>query len=374
MATALALTLVSGPAQATSTPTPTSTAEADAARAAAEVPVLGRTTITGGAAIITGDEEIQGVQATVLVHGLRRVPGGTVLYYSAGIPAGSGPASWGNFKRNHLDRIKGSSSFSNIRLLDFDGRKAYLPLYLPKGGDERVDRLLVSPYRAWPPESTGGTFYTFYLVMAELPQSLSAIDIQLGNGDIVPDVPIEDGVLEPAVVQDDENPTIRLGEGWPAIDLADVSAAAATQAESVMSLHLETSDIEGTVTERSSAEDTSVDIASDVLFAVDSAELGPDADQALSKAAAQVNSSAAGGEIEIVGHTDSTGTAAHNEKLSKRRARAVAQALEPLITVPGVTYGISGKGAREPLEENSTAEGRRQNRRVSVVFAPKEQN
>lgn len=99
--------------------------------------------------------------------------------------------------------------------------------------------------------------------------------------------------------------------------------------------------------------------------------MGPDAGKALAKAAAQVNDAANGGGIQIVGHTDSSGSDAHNVDLSRRRAQAVAAALEPLITVPGVKYAVTGRGEAEPVESNSTAEGREKNRRVSVVFTPK---
>jgi OOP family OmpA-OmpF porin len=66
-----------------------------------------------------------------------------------------------------------------------------------------------------------------------------------------------------------------------------------------------------------------------------------------------------------VGHTDNTGSDAYNQALSERRAEAVkawvvAQGVNPaLITT-------SGKGESEPADDNSTAEGRRNNRRVVI--------
>lgn len=41
------------------------------------------------------------------------------------------------------------------------------------------------------------------------------------------------------------------------------------------------------------------------------------------------------------------------------------------MKVPGVTYFVEGKGEREPVETNSTEEGRRTNRRVAITFSPK---
>jgi outer membrane protein OmpA-like peptidoglycan-associated protein len=71
-------------------------------------------------------------------------------------------------------------------------------------------------------------------------------------------------------------------------------------------------------------------------------------------------------KVEIQGHTDSTGSAAYNVKLSQRRADAVRTYL--------IANGVSsdqlqtrGFGASQPVASNSTAEGRAKNRRV-VVF------
>lgn len=81
-----------------------------------------------------------------------------------------------------------------------------------------------------------------------------------------------------------------------------------------------------------------------------------------------MNASAKGGQVRVVGHTDSTGSDPHNLDLSQRRAQAVAEALKPLITISGVTYDVSGVGEADPVDSNATDEGRRRNRRVSVVI------
>ncbi|MCE0534302.1 OmpA family protein [Kineosporia rhizophila] len=331
---------------------------APAAKAATspQVPVLGTTTLTA-------DREADGVRATVLVHGVRRIPGASVVYFSGGIPSGETSASWGYFNRIAVDRLVSPyTTVGKVRLADFANRRVYLPLH---GQDANgTEQMLVSPEAAWPSGQPGGTFYTFYAVMPELPDDLEQVDILFGNADVVHDVPVEDGVLEPAVAQ--EGP-IRTGEGWPQIDQA-AAAASLEPEKSVVPMTVETSDLEETVTERSEADTTSVDLAADVLFAVDSAELGPDAGQALQKAADEVNASAKGGQVRVVGHTDSTGSDPHNLDLSQRRAQAVAEALKPLITISGVTYDVSGVGEADPVDSNATDEGRRRNRRVSVVI------
>jgi len=70
-------------------------------------------------------------------------------------------------------------------------------------------------------------------------------------------------------------------------------------------------------------------------------------------------------QIEIVGHTDSTGSAAVNERLSWGRARAVANYLIARGIAPE-RLRVRGVGASEPIASNATPEGRAQNRRVEI--------
>lgn len=74
-----------------------------------------------------------------------------------------------------------------------------------------------------------------------------------------------------------------------------------------------------------------------------------------------------GQKVVIEGYTDSTGSADLNQRLSERRAEAVADYL--------VHHGIDrdrvetrGMGADNPIDDNSTPEGRANNRRVEIVF------
>lgn len=73
--------------------------------------------------------------------------------------------------------------------------------------------------------------------------------------------------------------------------------------------------------------------------------------------------------IEVAGHTDSTGAAEYNQKLSERRANAVAQYLEGqgLATNRVVTIGA---GETRPVADNATPTGRQANRRVELTLTP----
>ncbi len=73
--------------------------------------------------------------------------------------------------------------------------------------------------------------------------------------------------------------------------------------------------------------------------------------------------------IELRGHTDGQGTVAYNQRLSEARAKAVADYLVRL-GIERRRLGWKGYGKSQPVADNSTAEGRRQNRRVEYRVLP----
>ena len=102
-----------------------------------------------------------------------------------------------------------------------------------------------------------------------------------------------------------------------------------------------------------------------INFDTDQATLRPDAKPALEQIRAALNANAAW-RITIEGHTDATGTAAHNAELSARRAEAVKLYLAAGgIAVDRLT--TQGFGQDQPVASNDTALGRAQNRRVELV-------
>ena len=82
-----------------------------------------------------------------------------------------------------------------------------------------------------------------------------------------------------------------------------------------------------------------------------------------------INQFADGGSIDFVGHTDSTGSAAYNQKLSVARAQNVARLLREYGLKQTIYYGtITGQGEGNPADTNDTVEGRYNNRRVELFF------
>ncbi len=105
-----------------------------------------------------------------------------------------------------------------------------------------------------------------------------------------------------------------------------------------------------------------------LLFASDSATLGPALENDLRALASNLNSYP-NSVVRIVGHTDDTGSDDHNFDLSERRAQSVAWVLEGSGVAPARLIPI-GMGETQPIAANFTEEGKAQNRRVEIVIRP----
>jgi outer membrane protein OmpA-like peptidoglycan-associated protein len=105
----------------------------------------------------------------------------------------------------------------------------------------------------------------------------------------------------------------------------------------------------------------------DVLFATDQARLNPEGLRTAQKLAdvLQQNPQRA---VLIEGFTDSTGSAAHNQELSERRAGAVQNALQDM-GVARDRVAMRGYGEAYPVASNDTGPDRRLNRRVEIVLS-----
>ncbi len=114
-------------------------------------------------------------------------------------------------------------------------------------------------------------------------------------------------------------------------------------------------------------EDTiKLNLSSEVSFDYDSASLKPSFYPALDKIADVIRQHDQT-SVEIVGHTDSRGSEAYNQRLSERRAEAVASYLIGRGVDPA-RITTSGRGESEPRGTNSTEAGRQLNRRVEIFL------
>jgi outer membrane protein OmpA-like peptidoglycan-associated protein len=101
-----------------------------------------------------------------------------------------------------------------------------------------------------------------------------------------------------------------------------------------------------------------------VAFEVNSAELTAESYPILERTAAQL-AEWADGRIEVAGHTDSSGNADHNQELSRQRAETVRDYLRSRGINDDILV-VRGFGGSRPIADNSTPEGRAQNRRVTL--------
>ena len=102
-------------------------------------------------------------------------------------------------------------------------------------------------------------------------------------------------------------------------------------------------------------------------FATDQADIKPEFADDIAKVADFLRQYP-GTSVVIEGHSDNTGNADYNQKLSQRRAEAVAEALVNDHGVARERVKAVGYGDTRPVADNSTAAGRAQNRRVEAAI------
>jgi len=108
-----------------------------------------------------------------------------------------------------------------------------------------------------------------------------------------------------------------------------------------------------------------ITLNADTYFDFDKSNLKADGKKALDGLVAEMKIDQVE-QIIVVGHTDSIGTDAYNQKLSDRRAKTVADYLVSK-GVPATKIKASGKGESQPIADNKTKAGRAKNRRVEVT-------
>lgn len=121
--------------------------------------------------------------------------------------------------------------------------------------------------------------------------------------------------------------------------------------------------------ERRSDSNSTITIAlqAEVLFPKDSARLTGQARSRIAAIADEIEQNDPD-TVRVFGFTDDLGSYEHGVTLSKNRANAVHQELTNTLQAADITYVVRGYSEDYPIADNSTEEGRKQNRRVEVSF------
>ena len=106
----------------------------------------------------------------------------------------------------------------------------------------------------------------------------------------------------------------------------------------------------------------------DVHFGFDNYKLSDEAKAALDAFASKVVAKNKGAYLEIQGHTDNIGSESYNLSLGYKRAEKVMKYLASEKGFPLHRMNVTSYGEYKPIADNSTREGRAQNRRVALVL------
>lgn len=113
-----------------------------------------------------------------------------------------------------------------------------------------------------------------------------------------------------------------------------------------------------------------VTFESGILFATNSSSLNTASQSSLTQFANSLKNNP-DTDVQIIGHTDNTGSDATNNPLSEKRAQSVYYYLIQR-GVPSNRISSTGMGSTQPIADNSSVNGRAQNRRVEIFILPNE--
>lgn len=108
-------------------------------------------------------------------------------------------------------------------------------------------------------------------------------------------------------------------------------------------------------------------LGENILFDKDAATIRSSAEANLKQIAESINKRYNGGNVRVFGFTDATGSAGHNQELSRQRAEAVKAWLAQHGSIAADRISVQPEGESNPAATNSTEEGKQQNRRVEIV-------
>ena len=163
--------------------------------------------------------------------------------------------------------------------------------------------------------------------------------------------------------------------GQTEMQLQQQQAASALQAQRMQELEGKLKDARDTIAKIASVKDDErgmvITLQGEVLFQTAKYELKPGAMAKLERIAEALKGKEQ--PIVVYGYTDNVGTDDRNMTLSQNRAQSVRDYLVSQ-GIPKDLITAKGKGPAEPVSDNSSVEGRAQNRRVEIVVQPSSSN
>jgi outer membrane protein OmpA-like peptidoglycan-associated protein len=196
--------------------------------------------------------------------------------------------------------------------------------------------------------------------------SLSATKIRFGKDDfrVAQSIDSRVGPAEARLTQAEENAQRVSGQIDELMAISNAARGGAKAAQDTADAAIE--GVNATNARISAMDDYVVQSTATVNFRVNSAVLSPEAKAALDEVATSALSMK-GYVIEVTGFASAEGSTTRNKALSERRARAVQNYLIETHNVPLRRVGMSyGFGELQAVADNTTREGREQNRRVEV--------
>lgn len=243
-----------------------------------------------------------------------------------------------------------AGQLSGVSLVDTEDHRRYLPLTDDKG------ECLCSQFdSATIPMRQSVEVYAFFPAP---PEGVESISIELVEAaELFRNVPL--GTLDqrptlPTRLPDDERqPPRRPGQ-----------IAVEPEVEPLISREFDTDS--DSASQRAGDEST-VHLSAQVLFDLNKATLRDTAEEELQQVGGKI-ADASPEQVNIDGHTDSTGSPNINIPLSENRAQTVKDELQRILDDDSIDYVAEGHGANQPVADNSTPEGRQANRRVTITF------
>ncbi|MFI7545330.1 OmpA family protein [Actinoplanes sp. NPDC049599] len=245
-----------------------------------------------------------------------------------------------------------TNSFDAVRLVDESGRRVYLVSEGRDGGNCVCTGLV---------RFEVGETRPLQAVFAGVPADVERVSVMLPYAGVFTDVPVVDGSV-PAP------PAGRTKAGDVQEPLDPATAAPAFTA----ALDSYTERLDVALRTRRTEDQVDISLDTDVLFRLDSAKLTPAAGKSIAAAVADLRA-AGPGPLNVTGHTDNTGSTAHNQALSQQRAQAVAGALRKALPDGEWPKTVAAKGESEPAVANDSDAHRALNRRVAITYQTRAQ-